>query len=839
MSRVLAVSLLVGAAVVLSSLGMPLGPGANSSGVGPGSLPRDLLEEVAFPSAVAEIDRGQGPAASGPVSCREVGPLTAGCIVTSTSSASSPVGPVLGFQESTAGGALPPTTFLGDIVWNPADQDAVFFGGSNGHGVTNQTWLFESGNWVNVTDPAHAPPARYGAAMAYDGQAGVEAVVLYGGCDPGRACPLNDTWVFSAGSWSNLTATASVDPSRPIPGLSNATMTNWGGNATLLFGGCEDRSCTSESDQTWAFENSTSCWTAYAHPCWNNLSAASGTSPPAVSGAALADDPLVGPGPGTAVLYGGSLDSSHADSNQTWVLYGGAWTNITGTFVGGPYPNASRSFAQFFWDNATQRLYLYGGITRTGAICDQLWRTDIYGWSNDSALTLPNPARWGAAIAGVPNGASSRLHELLIGGNASGPATPQEWVFEPSLVAHSNLLPAPSDLSTTNRSVETNETVRFFSNATGGTVPTVTWTTGDGGGVAGGNGTYVYRTPGTYLAKLTVTDLYGVQNRSTVTTNGYGTPVVTSTFRVSVFLFSAGFAPPTAADQNVPVNFSAQPNGTAPYNFTWAFSDGTDSFGQNVTHVFASVGTAGVVLTVQDGTGSVVVVRATIPVHPPLTASATVSPRVFDVDTPTLLAATASNGTSPYTMTWTLPGGTTFVGARTSFRPTMSGSQNVTVVVTDAVGASWSAVLPLTVNPALSFTASSTSTSTTSGRTIQFSTTVTGGTSPYRYAWQFGDGSASSLSRPSHTFPSSGTFTVTVWVNDSGGGTYRQTLEVKIPRISGGLLWQLLALPLLDRLLIAVVIAAAVAIVGALVYRQRKNRPTAPRATNGPPYAKG
>jgi len=50
---------------------------------------------------------------------------------------------------------------------------------------------------------------------------------------------------------------------------------------------------------------------------------------------------------------------------------------------------------------------------------------------------------------------------------------------------------------------------------------------------------------------------------------------------------------------------------------------------------------------------------------------------------------------------------------------------------------------------------------------VSFDCTVSGGESPYSYAWNFGDGSTSTVKSPAHTFNKTGSFTVTLTVTDN------------------------------------------------------------------------
>ena len=99
---------------------------------------------------------------------------------------------------------------------DPSEDGVVLFGGLSASNVPlNDTWLFRQGSWTelcsgNSTPPAcpSSPPAEYGGGMVYDARD--SELVLFG----------DTTWAFHDGKWSNVTS--SVAPPS-IEGFSGPT----------------------------------------------------------------------------------------------------------------------------------------------------------------------------------------------------------------------------------------------------------------------------------------------------------------------------------------------------------------------------------------------------------------------------------------------------------------------------------------------------------------------------------------------------------------------------------------------------------------------------------------
>ena len=64
--------------------------------------------------------------------------------------------------------------------------------------------------------------------------------------------------------------------------------------------------------------------------------------------------------------------------------------------------------------------------------------------------------------------------------------------------------------------------------------------------------------------------------------------------------------------------------------------------------------------------------------------------------------------------------------------------------------------------------------------TVDFSGLGSGGTSPYTYAWDFGDGTTSTLQTPTHVYAVVGTYTASLVVTDASGATAMSSVVVSV-----------------------------------------------------------
>jgi len=65
-------------------------------------------------------------------------------------------------------------------------------------------------------------------------------------------------------------------------------------------------------------------------------------------------------------------------------------------------------------------------------------------------------------------------------------------------------------------------------------------------------------------------------------------------------------------------------------------------------------------------------------------------------------------------------------------------------------------------------------------QSIQFSGTASGGTTPYTWAWDFGDGDTAAVQNPTHTYTAAGVYNVTLTVTDAASETATATTTATI-----------------------------------------------------------
>jgi PKD repeat protein len=316
------------------------------------------------------------------------------------------------------------------------------------------------------------------------------------------------------------------------------------------------------------------------------------------------------------------------------------------------------------------------------------------------------------------------------------------------------------------------------------------WDFGDGGMAFGANATHTYREPGTYMAKVTVTDPDGATGTAEVEI------IVTEPPNRAPSVQAA--ADPGSGDAPLDVRFSAagtDPDGD-PLVYEWDFGDGGTAFGAQATHTYRSAGEYDATVTVTDPDGA----TGTATIH--VTVSGNHAPSVT-------MTANPQSGTAPLRVRFEAQGSDPDGGSlryrwdfgdgsrpETDRRETHTyrnpGTYTARVTVTDREGASSSAELEITVtaqavNQAPSVTMTATPQTGAAPLQVLFSAEGSdpeGGALTYR--WRFGEDEGSASGREvTHEYRRRGTYTARVTVTDAEGERESAELRITVTR-SGG-----------------------------------------------------
>jgi len=266
------------------------------------------------------------------------------------------------------------------------------------------------------------------------------------------------------------------------------------------------------------------------------------------------------------------------------------------------------------------------------------------------------------------------------------------------------------------------------------------------------------------------------------TTTSQQTISVASAPAVS-FSFSPGGPEATSA-----VTFTATTTGgVGPFTFSWDFGDGGTSVFNPATHAYTGSGPFTVTVTATDANGATATSTQTVSVGPALGVSFTYSPSSPQVSqsvtfTPT---TTGGSGGGPFTFSWVFGDGSTGTGSPVAHTYSFAGSFTVSVTTTDSRGVEARSSLTVTVVAPLTASISHNPSSPYTGHLVSFTGSASGGTAPYTYSWNFGDGSTAMGQSVSHTYSLPGPYTVTLTVTDGGTPprtvTFTQTVTVSDP----------------------------------------------------------
>ena len=306
-----------------------------------------------------------------------------------------------------------------------------------------------------------------------------------------------------------------------------------------------------------------------------------------------------------------------------------------------------------------------------------------------------------------------------------------------------------------------------FKDITTGSPTAWNWDLGDGTTSTDQNPTHLYSAAGTYTIKLTATNAAG----SNTLTKYYYLTLTGTAAQTPVAAFSAS---PTSGNAPLDVTFTDSSTGT-PTAWSWNFGDGNTSAVQNPKHTYPTAGTYTVTLTVTNAAGSNTVTKTnyiSAGAAAAQTPVAAFSASPTSGNAPLNVTFTDSSTGSPTAWKWNLGDGTNSTVQNPVHKYSAAGTYTVTLTATNAASSN---TLTKTSYIIVGTTAAQTpvaafSASPTSGNApldVTFTDSSTG--TPTAWSWNFGDGATSAVQNPKHTYPTAGTYTVTLTVTNAAG----------------------------------------------------------------------
>ena len=653
------------------------------------------------------------------------------------------------WNETGRAGGNPPSVVWASMAPDPSAHDVVFFGGLSGSHILNQTWTYENGTWKNITATLRsAPPPVFGAGMTYDPT--VRALLLFGGCtDVTCASQSSSLWEFSAGSWTQL------QPPLSPPGLAWTSFSYDPANQEdLLVGGyeCTGTSTCTAGGHAYLYNATTSIWTSLS----------STGAPPARWGASMTWDPLYNQSSGALLLFGGA--NSTLVSNQSyWYVANSSnpWIPLRT-----PVAPSPREFPSLTYDSRDRALLLYGGQECTGiSVCRNATNTtwtlnSSWSWNNLTvSVGIPPTAGVGSQLAQDPSG---EFMDLMGGANRSGAAQNVTWWFFPRLQV------GPTTASP--NALDVNNTLRLNVTASSGVLPYTFHWIGLPKPCLTNSSDQLTCTPnatGIYSIWVNVTD-FANETVSSVPVQVTIHPPLGIVANVS----------PPETTVGHPVEFNATIfNGTPPFQVLWTFGNLLESHMANVTTYYNRTGSYTATLLVNDSGGESREVKVSIQVDPALSVQASVTPSTVTVGQAVNLSASFSGGVPPIIITWEVNGHMVGSGAVVSYTPSVAGTYSVTAVAQDSIGdrsysnSDFEAIFP--TPPSFAAIISSNVTNTTVDSNVTITLSIPGGSvSNYTEVW------ALNGSNTTHrggfwivSFPHAGNYTVSAWVTSPQGRT--------------------------------------------------------------------
>ena len=572
-------------------------------------------------------------------------------------------------------------------------------------------------------------------------------------------------------TWFNVTASQRFAPP-PLVGASLAF--DAADNYLVLFGGCSVSACPASSG-TWT----------YSGGFWTNATA-NGPQPPSRAFASLVYDSH----DNYLVLFGGRGAGSLL-LNDTWTFAAGIWTNITNASAAPP----ARYAASMAYDRVDAYVVLYGGCGALACPLNDTFRFVSGGWRDVSAFAgVPPSARYGASLV-WDNGDA---YAVLFGGCGAICPLGDTWQFSRGKWAPLTVVgaPTPRAFASMTYDVVQNLTYLFGGNGSAGprwdtwrfanarwTNITVLVGTGPSPrfGMAVPESTVAWSITG--LKKWSYSFFYGGSNGSCLTC---APGALGDTWVFEPALSVSASALPTVAEVGQPVAFTAAAaGGSSPYGYAWQFGDGSTGFGASPIHPYAWAQSFSASIATSDSSGVTRTSGVLVTVVAGPAVSLSIQPSATDAGRPVAFVGLVSGGSSPYSYRWWLGDLTTSTLSAVSHAYAIAGVYPVNLTVTDTAQGRGIAYGNVTIHPLPELTAVASNLNPAIGENVTFSGSVLGGTAPFAYSWNLGDGNSSAASSLVYAYRAAGTFLVEATVVDAVGAVSFENFTVVVKPASG------------------------------------------------------
>lgn len=555
-------------------------------------------------------------------------------------------------------------------------------------------------------------------------------------------------------------------------------------------------------------------------PDWRWLNATN-TSPPAVGGGVA-----YLPGAHAVVWVGGD----DAGAVETWEFQNGSWTNLTGGVTGAPptdpggllaaAPFADEvawtspfagsptmglwTFANRTWTNDSGRtpspparvdgawgpdptaatIVLFGGVTN-GIYRNDTWTLGSSGWSAVSPSAAPSPR----ALAGLAAPGSGTA-VVLSGGVGYDGALNDTWTFSGSTWAPVAAAGAPLGLATGPDALAPTPGGDLLGfGGVGCSAPS-----------ARCNDTYEYlpslgawrnvTSQGPPSPRTGTELVYDAAQGYDLAFGGVldsGAPA-SQTWAIGGPLVTDLVVTPTVAQPPSSSRYISHAGGGYG-TYTYVFSgQNVDCISRNVSNYYCPLdnddnGNYTITGQVTDQMGNVTRASDPFTVLRSLDVLANLSASVVDAGQPVTYAMTVSAPSIPVTIRWQNLPPDCPVANLSAFicASSVPGFYGVSCNVTDQYGtAVVSTTLQLVVHADPTILAWPSVQGGTAPLTVDFASSVSGGTGPFLYHWNFGDGTFGTGPDPAHTYAANGSFLVSVTATDALGvnATLAQPISV-------------------------------------------------------------